>query len=209
MKGWVEGWIKRWKRRIRTLIRRDAVERELDEELAFHLGMETQKNLREGMSPEEARRQAAIKFGGVERYKEKVREARVLGWVSGMLLDFKLGFRMLLKYPGLTFAGGIGIAVAIAIAGGFFTFSHSYFYPTIPLPEGDRLVGLENWDLSINNENRRSIHDFYIWSEELESVEDMSAFTDVAETLIGADGTVEEIRVAHMTPSGLVTPHTK
>jgi hypothetical protein len=59
------GLMKRCKKRIRTLVRRDAVERELEEELAFHLEMETQKNLRVGMSPEEARRQTSIKFGGV------------------------------------------------------------------------------------------------------------------------------------------------
>jgi putative ABC transport system permease protein len=117
-------------------------------------------------------------------------------------LDVKLGLRMLLKYPGLTSAGGLGIAVAIAISGGFFTFAYAHFYPTIPLPEGDRLVGLENWDLAINNENRRSIHDFYIWREEMVSVEDMAAFTNVGSTLVGAEGRVERINVAHMTPSG-------
>ncbi len=67
-------------------------------------------------------------------------------------LDIKLGLRMLLKSPGLTLAGGAGIAVAIAVGAGFFTFAYAHFYPTIPLPEGDRLVGLENWDLAINNE---------------------------------------------------------
>ncbi len=91
------GWMKRWRKRLRTLVRREAVEAELEEELSFHLEMETEKNLRAGMSPKEARRQAAITFGGVERYKEKVREARTLGWVPGMSLDFKLGFRMLVK----------------------------------------------------------------------------------------------------------------
>ena len=117
-------------------------------------------------------------------------------------LDVKLGLRMLVKYPVLTFAGGLGIAVAIAIAGGFFTFWHAQFYPTIPLPEGDRLVGLDNWDLSTNRSSRPSIHEYYIWLEEMKSVEDMSAFTDVAETLIHADGSREDITVAHMTPSG-------
>ena len=45
----MKGWLKRWRKRIRTLIRRDAVDRELDEELAFHLEMETRKNLREAL----------------------------------------------------------------------------------------------------------------------------------------------------------------
>ena len=57
-------WTKRWRKRMRALMRRGDVERELDEELAFHLQMETEKNLRAGMSPAEARRQAVLKFGG-------------------------------------------------------------------------------------------------------------------------------------------------
>lgn len=64
------GWTKRWSKRLRALLRKDTVERELDEELAYHLEMETQKNLGAGMSPEEARRQARVAFDGVERYKE-------------------------------------------------------------------------------------------------------------------------------------------
>src|SRR5687768_16964977 len=87
--------------RLRALLRRNAVEQELDEELAFHIAMETEKNLRAGMTPAEARRQARIAFGGVERHREDVRRGRGLAWISGMSLDFTLGFRMLVKYPGL------------------------------------------------------------------------------------------------------------
>jgi predicted permease len=117
-------------------------------------------------------------------------------------LDVKLGLRMLVKYPVLTLAGGLGIAVAIAIAGGFFTFWHAQFYPAIPLPEGDRLVSLENWDLSTNLRSRPSIQDYVTWRDEMQSVEDMAAFVDVRETLIYADGASEDITVAQMTPSG-------
>ena len=80
--------LKRWKKRLRAVFRQDAVDREMDEELAFHLELEIRKNEGLGMSPAEARRQAALTFGGVERYKEQVRDARVLSWVGGMSLDF-------------------------------------------------------------------------------------------------------------------------
>src|SRR5687768_18583302 len=87
--------------RLGALLRRNAVEQELDAELAFHIAMETDKNLRAGMTLDEARRQARIAFGGVERHREDVRRARGLAWISGMSLDFTLGLRMLVKYPGL------------------------------------------------------------------------------------------------------------
>ena len=88
-------WTKRWARRLRTVLRRDAVERELDEEMTFHFQMEVEKNVRAGMAPAEARRRAGIAFGGVEKFKEEVRDARAFGWVSGLSLDLKLGLRML------------------------------------------------------------------------------------------------------------------
>ena len=88
------GLLNRWRIRLRALVRRNAVERELNDEMAFHVAMETDKNLRAGMSLDEARRHAAVAFGGVERHKEEVRQARGLAWVSGMSLDFRLGFRI-------------------------------------------------------------------------------------------------------------------
>lgn len=117
-------------------------------------------------------------------------------------LDVKLGLRMLVKHPGLTAAGGLGIAVAIAIGAGFFAFAYSYFYPTIPLDEGHRLVSLENWDVARNNEDRRAIHDFHIWRDEMESVVDMGAFRDVSRTLITRDGGADLVQIAEITPSG-------
>ena len=57
-----------------------------------------------------------------------------------MLPDYKLGLRMLLKFPALTFAGGLALAVAIGVGAGWYDLSGTLFSPTIPLPEGDRLV---------------------------------------------------------------------
>lgn len=117
-------------------------------------------------------------------------------------LDLKLALRMLVKYPGLTLTGGLGIAVAMAIGVGFFAAIQSRFYPAIPLSEGDRLVGLQNWDLQTNREARRSLHDFDQWREEMTSVEDMAAFRTVARNVIAEDGSVELVAVAEITPSG-------
>ncbi len=63
-------WIKGWTRRLRAVVRGDAVNRELNDEVAFHLEMETAKQIRAGLSPEQARRQAALAFGGVEKFKQ-------------------------------------------------------------------------------------------------------------------------------------------
>ncbi|HYH80559.1 MAG TPA: ABC transporter permease [Longimicrobium sp.] len=182
------GWTKRWIRRLRALVRKDAVEAELDEELAFHLEQEVQKNLRAGMEPAEARRQAALSFGGVEKFKEEVRDARRLGWAYGMSLDFKLGFRMLLKYPGLTLVGGLAFAFAIAIGAAYFEFSRQFIHPRLPLPDGDRIVAVRNWDAAAGRAEPRALHDFATWRAELRSVEELGAFRTLERNLVAAPG---------------------
>lgn len=117
-------------------------------------------------------------------------------------LDFKLGVRMLLKYPGLTLVGGLGLAVAIAIGAGFSAVLDSYVQVTPPLDEGERLIGIENWDGVANEQDRRSLHDFVMWRDELESVEDLGAFRTVARNLIVPDGPAEPVGVAELTASG-------
>ncbi len=117
-------------------------------------------------------------------------------------LDVKLGARMVLKYPGLSFAGGVGIAVAIGVAAGFFSFIYQMAYPTIPLDEGGRMVGLENWDLERNNEERRSLHDFVVWRDQMRTVEDMTAWRTVQRNLRTGDGPSELVAIAEMSGSG-------
>ncbi|HEU4454320.1 MAG TPA: ABC transporter permease, partial [Longimicrobium sp.] len=118
------------------------------------------------------------------------------------LLDFRLGIRMLVKYPGLTLVGGLGMAVAIAIGAGAYAYFNSYLHPTLPLHEGGRVVGLENWDAAAGNQEPRSLHDFATWRDELRSVEDVGAFRTVERNLVAPDGTAEPVPVAEMTASG-------
>lgn len=117
-------------------------------------------------------------------------------------LDVKLGVRMLVKYPGLTLIGGLGMAVAIAIGAGAFTFFHSHLYPTLPLDQGERLVALENWNTETNNEERRALHDFVTWRDEMRTVEDAGAYRTVSRNLIVPGGPAELVKVAEMTASG-------
>lgn len=118
-------------------------------------------------------------------------------------LDFKLALRMLFKYPALTLVGGLGLAVSIAISVGFFAFLSANVYPPLPLEEGERIVALENRDATtIVGEERRSLHDFVTWREELRSVEDLGAFRTVTRNLITGEGPPESVQVAEMTAAG-------
>ncbi len=197
----MKGWLRRWRKRIRTLLLRDTVERELDEELSFHLEMETEKNIREGMTPREARRQAAIKFGGMERYKEKVREARTLGWVPGMSLDFKLGARMLRKYPGLTAVSVLAVAFAIAVAAISFEFFTQIVIPRLPFEDGDRVVAIVMQDAASGAEESRILHDFEGWRRDLKTVEDLGAYRAISSNLVVGGGPGTPVSGAEITAS--------
>src|SRR5690606_33169358 len=87
---------------LRGLFARTAVERELDEELRFHLDMEVERLVRAGMDPDAARREALRTFGGVERVKEEAREARGTRWLEDAARDARFGARALARSPAFT-----------------------------------------------------------------------------------------------------------
>ena len=125
------------------------------------------------------------------------RSAGLFSW-----LDIKLGLRMLLKYPALSIVGGLGIAVSIAVSVGFFAFIGAHIYPEIPLDEGERIVALENRDIEVDNEERRALHDFVLWREELRSVQDVGAFRTVVRNVRLGSEPPQPVEMAEMTAAG-------
>jgi predicted permease len=109
---------------------------------------------------------------------------------------------MMAKHPALTLVGGLGIAVGIAISVCFFAVTRIYIYPELPLDEGERVVALEDRDITVNNEERQALHDFFTWREELRTIEDLTAFRTIERNLIVAGETPELVQVAQMTAAG-------
>ena len=84
-----------------------------------------------------------------------------------MLQDYKLGLRMLLKYPGLTIAGGLALAFAIGIGAGSYDLVGKLLAPTIPLPDGDRIVLIEMQNTLTNAPEPLVVRDFLEWRRAL------------------------------------------
>ncbi|MES2524773.1 MAG: ABC transporter permease [Gemmatimonadota bacterium] len=194
-------WIKRWRKRLRALVRTDAVNRELDEELAFHLEMETRKNMSAGMTPDEAKREAKLAFGAVAKHQGDTRDARWLAWFPDLSLDFKLGARMLRKYPIITLVGGLAMAFGIFAGSMTFEMITMLQNPTLPLPDGDRVVKLRLYDVEESRAEPRALRDYLAWRQSLRTVTDLGAYRDLPRNLIVTAGDARPVQVAEITAS--------
>jgi len=99
--------------RLRALFKRDTMDRELHDELSFHIEQETAKYVRSGMSLDEARRHARAAFGGVERIKDDTRDSRGIVAVETLLQDLRYAARGLAARP--VFTGGIVLTLGLGI----------------------------------------------------------------------------------------------
>ena len=137
-------WIREGWRRLRSLTRADGLERGLDEEIRFHIERQTDKNLRAGMTPDEARRQAYIKFGGVERVKESTRDEFRPALVQDSLLDLRYGVRALRRAPVFTLVAALTLALGIGATTAVFTVVHGVLIKPLPFRDSDALVSLKH-----------------------------------------------------------------
>ena len=199
-------WFDSARARLRLLFARRAAESRMNDEFRFHIEMETDQLMRaKGLAPDEARRLALAAFGGVETHKEALRDGRGLAWLGGMSLDVKLGGRMLLKYPGLTLAGGLAIAVAIGIGAGWYDLAGKIMAPTIPLPEGARVVWIETWNTLANAPEPRVVRDFLEWRRALRTIEDLGAYRADTRHLVLGHAAREPVQMAELTAAAFRT----
>ena len=122
-----------------------------------------------------------------------------------MLQDYRLGLRMLRKYPGLTLAGGLALAIAIGIGAGWYDVVGKVFAPTIPLPEGERLVSIETRNTLTNAREPRVLRDVLEWRRGLQTIEDLGAYRTHTRNLVVGNTPPEPIQVAELTAAALGT----
>ena len=191
--------IRRFFHRALTLFRSGRAEADLTREVNAHLQLLEDQFVGRGMTASEAHYAARRAFGGVEQAKEHQRDARTFRWLVGWPMDLKLGIRMLVKSPGLTLIGVFALAVAIGSGAAYLEFLTDMVHPTLPLPQGDRIVSILKWDTAKGDPEPRSLYEFSIWREQVRSIEDLGAATGFERNFITETGGGEPVMGAEIT----------
>src|SRR6266581_1557763 len=118
--------------RLAALFRRRRLEGDLDEELRSHLEMAAERNLRKGMTAEDARREALRSFGGVEQTKENYRDQLGLPLIETTLQDLRFGFRMLRRSPGFSILAILCLTLGIGANAAVFSWVEGILFRPYP-----------------------------------------------------------------------------
>ena len=185
--------------RLRSLLLRRRVERELDQELRYHLERQIELNLASGMNADEARYAALRAMGGIEQQKEKCRDTRRVALIEDLMQDLRYGMRVLSKSPVFTTVAVVTLALGIGANTAIFSVVDELLLRPLPLRDADRLVML--WEVTPEgrHQNTTSRANFRIWREDCTSFEGMAAFSDQRLNLTG-DREPEDVPVQLATP---------
>ena len=130
--------------RLGALFRTRDLDRDFEQELASHLAMLTDDNVRRGMTPEQARRAAVIRFGGVQSIKEQHRAVRGLPAVDTVLQDLRVAFRLIARERWFSAAAIVALALGIGVNATGFTIVNAAFFRGLPFEDSGRLY-LLSW----------------------------------------------------------------
>jgi putative ABC transport system permease protein len=133
--------LKQWLTRLRFLLA-PTPHREIDEELQFHLEQQAEANIAAGMTPQEARRQAVIAFGGVERTKEESHQQRPSFYIETVVQDIRYALRGFARNPAFTVTILVTLMLGIGATTAVFSIVDRILFRSLPYAHADRLVSV-------------------------------------------------------------------
>jgi predicted permease len=166
---------------IRSLFRSEQLDHEVKDEMASHLEMAVEENLRRGLSPDEARRQALVQFGGVQQALERHRESRTLPWVDVLRQDLRFTFRMLRRDSGFAAVAVLILALGIGANIAVFSVVNTILLRPLPFRDSQQLVRIVEKDPKAGESSKTytadATQDFQQQNRSFQSVSGYFAFT--------------------------------
>lgn len=133
---------------LRRLFLRRRWEHDMAEELRFHIEQQTAANIAAGMTPREARRQAVLQFGGIDRVEEEIRDAQLVTYLDNILRDFRYALRSLRKDRRFALVAILALALGIGASTVVFSIVYNVFFHALPYKDFDRSIVLEMRNLA-------------------------------------------------------------
>ena len=173
--------LRRFLERLRSLATTQAQDQRLREEIEHHIVLQTEKNLRAGLSPIEARRQALVRFGGVQQTLEQHREARGLPWLEVLMQDLRFALRTLMRDRSFTIVAVLILSLGIGANIAVFSVVNTMLLRPLPFSDPQRLVRIVEKEAGTNESGRTytadATQDFQEQNRSFQSVSGYFAFT--------------------------------
>src|SRR5262245_8690325 len=189
---------------LRNLVRRDRVERELNDEIDSSIEQLTDERVAQGMSRDAARRAARLEMGGADPVKENIRDVRVGAWLDGLRQDVRFGTRALLRRPGFTIIAVLTLAVGIGATTAMFSLIDSVLLKPLPFRDPGRLTLV--WESRPRFNAARieaSPANYLDWEQQAQSFEALGAYGGNGFVNLTGDGPPERVSAAQFTPNML------
>src|SRR6202790_3230136 len=189
-------WLRAWFSRLGALFGKQRRDRELAAEMESHLQLHIDDNVRAGMSPAQARREAIMKLGGVEQTKENYRERRGLPLLEIFFQDLRFGARMLRKNPGFTIVAVLTLALGIAANATIFSFVSAVLYKHPPVYDPGRVLvvygtsAARAWGANLNPV---SAPNYFTWKSENLVFSDLAASEPYSSVNLSGKGEPEAV----------------
>ncbi|HYI97536.1 MAG TPA: ABC transporter permease [Bryobacteraceae bacterium] len=186
---------------MRGLFARTRMNRELDDEVRFHLDMQIEDNLSAGMNPSEARYAALRSFGAIEPMKESYRERSAFAFLETVAQDLRYAVRNLRRNPSFALTSVATLALAIGANTAMFSVLNAVLFRPLPYrsPEQLAMLWTETPDQRVR-EGRSAYLSVEQWRNQSETFADIAFFDGVSATLMSADK-AEQISVVRVSPN--------
>jgi putative ABC transport system permease protein len=171
-------------RRVMNLFGRNRLDSDIDAELQAHIAMRSEDNVARGMSPDEARRDALIRFGNRTSTRERVTAADAMLSFEGLARDVQYAFRRLRKSPGFTITAGVTIALGIGANTAIFSSMDAVVLRPLAVPAMDHVVVVSEQDRT--GPRQVALANYEDWTRQSKSFEELAVRNEVGMSMTGA-----------------------